>query len=536
MLDRLVGLETEYVLRFHPCEKGGPRTANADLFARLLAHLRAKVPLAAAMVGENSWFLGNGGGLRFERLPFYNLLPASGFVEGATPECRGPREVLCYQRAQDVLLSQQAAASGGVDGDVALLKSSHDGQGHLFGSHENYEATIGTGGILLAWRLGLGLALPLLFLLFLLADMTSLLLVALLAVPERLWCRLTGREPGKHYAACVAWIIWLCRSPAQLVGATLARHTAFCRLRRQLLPFLISRTIISGPGMLRPDGRFILSPRAASLRSLCGLTAAAGRSVFYFCQILKGINEVLQGDWRSFTCLFHRQQRLQLTIGDSNMAQFAEYLKIGTTLLVLDAIEAGELRDVPRLRRPLRALRAISADPDLRTTVPLADGRHASALDIQRFYLNACRRLLSRSSVANAEAQEVIDLWEETLDTLEDDPVRLVGKLDWVTKKHLIDSAGQNTTVAEWRKLDMRYHELSRDGYYLQLEASGAAPTLVDPADVLKATTIPPEGTPATARGRLIREFAGSHAVRASWSSVTVSDGSGTRDIRLSPS
>src|SRR5438270_232545 len=128
MFERLVGLETEYVLRFRPRGRDGRRTPNADLFARFLARLQAKVPLAAALVGENSWFLANGGGLKFERLPFYHLLPASGFIEGATPECRGPKQLLRYQRAQDVLLSRHAAA-GGADGDVALLKSSHDGQG-----------------------------------------------------------------------------------------------------------------------------------------------------------------------------------------------------------------------------------------------------------------------------------------------------------------------------------------------------------------------------------------------------------------------
>jgi proteasome accessory factor A len=532
MLDRLVGLETEYVLRFHPRERDAQRISNADLFARLLTHLQAKVPIAPATVGEKAWFLGNGGGLKFERLPFYNFLPAAGFVEGATPECRGPKQVLLYQRAQDVLLSQHAAASGGTDGDVTLLKASHDGQGHLFGSHENYEATIGDGPELLMWRVALGLALPLLFVLFLFADMASLLLATIFSVA---WYGLGGREPGRRFSACVAWLVCLCRAPLQLFGIALVQLTAFRRLRKQLLPFLVTRTIISGPGMVCPDGRFVLSPRATRIRTLCALTAAGWRSVFYFCQILKGINEVLLGDWPNFARLFHRRQRLQLTVGDSNMAQFAEYLKIGTTLLVLNAIEAGELVDVPRLRRPLQALRAISTDPDLQTTVPLAGGGHASALEIQRYYLNACRRFVNRCDAGNTEALEVVALWEEALDALESNPMQLVGKLDWVTKKHIIDSAGPDVSIEEKRKLDMRYHELSRDGYYLRMEAVGAAPTIAEPADVLDAMSVPPEGTPATARGRLIRQFAGSSLpVRASWSSVIVPTESGTtRTIRL---
>jgi hypothetical protein len=43
--------------------------------------------------------------------------------------------------------------------------------------------------------------------------------------------------------------------------------------------------------------------------------AGGGRSVFYFCQIIKAINDLLAGDWPSFARLFHRRQRLQLTIG-----------------------------------------------------------------------------------------------------------------------------------------------------------------------------------------------------------------------------
>jgi proteasome accessory factor A len=290
MFDRLVGLETEYVLRFRPAAKGERRISNAELFSRMFARLQAKLPLATAMVGESSWFLANGGGLRFEHLPFYKLLPESGFVEGATPECRGPRQLLRYQRAQDVLLSQQAAASGGADGDVALVKSSHDGHGHLFGSHENYEATVASGAELFIYRLGLALAVPLFFVLFVLADVTALLLVALMWAPEQVWCRLRRRDPGKYYATCVAWLVCLCRVPAQVVGATFAHYMAFRRVRKQLLPFLITRTIISGPGMVCPNGKFVLSPRASSLRSECGMTAAGWRSVFYFCQVLKWLN------------------------------------------------------------------------------------------------------------------------------------------------------------------------------------------------------------------------------------------------------
>jgi hypothetical protein len=183
--------------------------------------------------------------------------------------------------------------------------------------------------------------------------------------------------------------------------------------------------------------------------------------------------------------------------------------------------------------RPLQALRAISDDPDLRTTVPLADGRQLSALEIQRIYLSACRRFVNHRAPLDAKALEVLDSWEETLEALEHEPARLVGKVDWVTKRYLLDAAGTDASIAARRKLDMRYHELSPDGYYLRLETVGIAPTIVEPEEVLGAVDCPPERSPATARGRLIRHFATSGGVHASWSSTIVPVGSGVRVIRL---
>jgi len=248
--------------------------------------------------------------------------------------------------------------------------------------------------------------------------------------------------------------------------------------------------------------------------------------VFYFCHVIKAIASPGEG-----AGLFRRRQRFQVTLGDSNMAQHAEFLKLGTTLLVLDVIEAGGLDDAPRLRRPLRALRAFADDPDLRATAPLADGRRVRALDIQRSYIDACRRFVDRHAAGDARVAEVLRLWQETLDALGRDPSRLVGRLDWVTKRHLLDAAGPGASADQRRKLDLRYHELSPEGYYLRLEAAGVAPVVAEPEDVVAAIDCPPEGSPAAARGRLIRQLRG--AVRVGWSSAVVTDARGTRIVRL---
>jgi hypothetical protein len=526
VLDRLAGLETEYVLRF----RGARRVSNRHLYQRLLAGLRRRLPLAPALAGPDCWFLANGGGLRFERLPFYAPLPESGFVEGATPECRGPGELLRYQRAQDVLLSRYAASTGGADGDVTLLKAGHDADGHHFGGHENYEATVADGPGLWVWRVPLVPVLFVLVLVISLGDAAALLLAPLIAAPVAILGRLLRRDSGRIYSAVVARLVSPSRTPGQLIGSMFLSLMAFRRVRRRLLPFLVSRVILTGPRAVRPDGRFVLSARAGAVHSTCGVTAAAWRSVFYFCHYIKSIANPVEG----VAPLFRRRQRLQITVGDSNMAQHAEFLKVGTTLLVLDVIEAGGLDDAPRLVRPLRALRAFSDDPDLKATARLTDGRRVRALDIQRFYLDACRDYVDRNSAGDARAAHVLRLWKDTLDALERDPSVLVGRLDWVTKQYLLDAAGSEASVDERRKLDLRYHELSPEGYYLQLEAAGVAPVVVEPEEIVTAMDLPPEGTPAAARGQLIRRVAGSGgSVRAGWGSAVVTDALGTRVVRL---
>src|SRR4029450_10852649 len=91
-------------------------------------------------------FLANGGAVCFERARFHRQ---TGLVEGSTPECRGPRQLLICQRAQDRLLAETAeqAAAGG---EFRLLKNCRDSRGQTYGAQENYEAVLARG-----WRLAL---------------------------------------------------------------------------------------------------------------------------------------------------------------------------------------------------------------------------------------------------------------------------------------------------------------------------------------------------------------------------------------------
>ena len=316
---------------------------------------------------------------------------------------------------------------------------------------------------------------------------------------------------------------------------------AFRRTRRQLLPLLVSRCILAGSGMVDDDGQFLLADKATAINCVLGLGGfLKDRPIFTMGHFFKAMCAESWLSPREFGQLFRRHQRLQIGLGDSNMAEVAEFLRVGTTDLVLDVIQANALPPLPSLRHPIRALHQLCRDPSLAQRVRFADGRQMTALDIQRFYLDACRAFVDRQLDATAEAREVLFRWEEVLNGLEtlqatgQAPGSLIGSVDWVTKKHLLDEAGSDLSWSARKKIDVRYHELSPVGYFQMLQAAGLAVSLVDLEDVQRAVRTPPANSPATMRGHYIREFSTDEAeLSVNWKKVLIGGRSGTKTIRL---
>jgi proteasome accessory factor A len=83
-----------------------------------------------------------------------------------------------------------------------------------------------------------------------------------------------------------------------------------------------------------------------------------------------------------------------------------------------------------------------------------------------------------------------------------------VGRLDWPTKLYLLEQAA-DAPLEQRKKIDIRYHELSAEGYFQQLSAAGVARCVVSDEEIDRAKRNPPSDTPAAKRGRYIREFSG---------------------------
>lgn len=556
-LRRLVGLETEYAIRFSPAWPQAPRPGNDRIYDAVVRAVEAQVPTRAGRrrMGRKRVFTANGGSVCYESLP---QASHGGLLEGASPECRGPSELLLYQQAQEALLVRACAdaaetlSSEGYPGEVGLLKNGRDGFGNVYGPQENFEVEVARGPALWAWRAGLALLVPPLLVLIPIAW-TMLIAVLALAVVVALLLPLLeavgrGLSGGR---SLMGWLVedgrgerllgyldigtsMLLQSPVSLPFALLTHLFAFRRVRRGALAFLLSRPAFSGTGTVEEDGRFGLSEKGPTVRRVMRWSILpAGRAVFDTGNLMKALALPVALEFGPLWRLFRRRQRMQLGLADANRCQIAEYLKIGATTLVVDLAEAGLLDDAPQLRRPLDALRAWIADPTLRARAAVRGGGQMTALEVQRWYLERARVALRTAAVHSLEADEVLRLWGEALDALEGDVTGLVGRLDWVTKRYLLERAGGLDAPAVLKKIDLRYAELG-EGYLAQLEQAGVAPRLVQPDEAWAAVDRPPADTPATIRGRIIRQLSDERVPGGiGWDTVRVGTGLRSKVVRL---
>jgi hypothetical protein len=213
-------------------------------------------------------------------------------------------------------------------------------------------------------------------------------------------------------------------------------------IHHRLTAFLRTRMLFAGVGRVTDDGSFLMAEKSESIRSVCGIPEFS-MPMFSIGQFLKPAVTVVQ-----FSELKNSRQRIQISVGDSNMCEEAEYLRIGTTLLVIDLLESRPQTPLPQLKRPIKTLRMLSRDQNLNQQFSLKDGTQATGLEIPRRYLQACSDYVQNDRPDDEEAAHILRLWNDTLDCLETDPDRLVGRVDWVTKRFLLNEAGPSLPVS----------------------------------------------------------------------------------------
>ncbi len=201
-------------------------------------------------------------------------------------------------------------------------------------------------------------------------------------------------------------------------------------------------------------------------------------------------------------------RRLHIIIGDANTFDVGTFMKLGTTSLVLSAIEADDARlDALVLADPVPAVWTVSRDLTLRGTVELADGTQATALDIQRALLE-----IARDYVTDAVDAQVVARWESLLERLARDIFETAREVEWVAKLQLLGRMrgkyGTDGREAPWDDprivaSDIVWSQLGT-GLSARLEAAGQVERLVSDEEVAAALYEAPRDTRAFLRGGIV--------------------------------
>ena len=94
----------------------------------------------------------------------------------------------------------------------------------------------------------------------------------------------------------------------------------------------------------------------------------------------------------------------------------------------------------------------------------MESGGTISAIDLQREYLDLAQKVLAGR---DEDTDWVLTEWESVLDDLETDPESLIDRVDWVTKKWLLEAFMEEEGL-DWddpwiESLDLEYHHLNQE-------------------------------------------------------------------------
>lgn len=390
-------------------------------------------------------------------------------IEYSTAECFDPKDLVAVDKAGEMLIGQLLHNLRKSGYDIGIIKNNYGYRewilGHSNACHENY------------------------------------------SVSPRLFDLLTNSKPNKFQNA---WIT-----------------------------FLVTRIILVGSGKIGPIipfevGRIALRETFNEFYCLSELNPLkAARRISYLYKILKGDFHKLLEDhswWfeisqrapfilslRSHETMSFRPiinlrdephadpnscRRLHVIIGDSNRSEFSTFLKAGMSQLILSMLEENLIPTDIAISNPIKAIKDISSDPELKTLVKTNKGL-MSPLDIQFDILKNVEKFMKSS---NEEKNAMIfEYWSNFLKTLAENKLKLFGYLDWVTKYvYYLNYKESNNSWQDIIWFDISYHNIGDKDLYNGLVKKGEVKCLLTEKDRAFFHSNPPSTTRAYERINII--------------------------------
>jgi proteasome accessory factor A len=297
------------------------------------------------------------------------------------------------------------------------------------------------------------------------------------------------------------------------------REVPFGDVVRAMVPHLVTRIVYTGSGKVGAEtgaarGRgveFQLSQRAEFIEEIVGLETTLKRPIV-------NTRDEPHGDPR-------RYRRLHVIVGDANMSQVATLLKLGTTALLLGALEDLGVDGFPESPAdPVRTIHEVACDLDLTAKFELAGGGRSSALEVQTHLFELAEAYVRQGGAecvgGDDEARQILKRWSAALTGLREDPTSLATSVDWIAKRRLVEGFRARHDLAagdpKLHALDLQYHDLRPER---SLAARAGLEEVVAEADAATAVTAPPEDTRAYFRGTCLAKFP-DEIVTANWDSL----------------
>ena len=301
--------------------------------------------------------------------------------------------------------------------------------------------------------------------------------------------------------------IYLFKNNTDSTGNSYGCHENYCieriddltRLEQVFIPYLISRQIFTGAGKVVTNAKgtaYSMSQRAEHIWEAISSATTRSRPII-------NTRDEPHADPEKY-------RRLHVIVGDSNMSEFATYLKLGTAAVVLAMIEDRNtvLRDY-NMASPINALRDISYDLWSKEPVKLTNGRDLTALEIQDDLCERAEQFLQGHPLP-ADQVHAVQLWREVIEQYRNDPMGLADRVDWIAKLQIIERERERSGVElsdpKIALIDLLYHDTSFErGLYYRRQARGHLRRMVSDEEIATATHTPPPTTRAHMRGTFIK-------------------------------
>ncbi len=325
---------------------------------------------------------------------------------------------------------------------------------------------------------------------------------------ERIFADLTAQADARLAEAGQDARIHLLKNNVDSAGNAFGSHEnylvdrrgEFTRLPRYLLPFLVTRQIVTGAGGVAPavpgeagegaGAQFVFSRRSDHMWEAVSSATTRTRPII-------NTRDEPHGDANLY-------RRLHVIVGDSTMSEVSTHLRFATTDLVLRAIESGRALPELGLADDIAAIRSVARDLTGAAPLPTAGGGTTTALEVQQRWLDHV------ADLAEGEETEVLESWQKALDAVRTgDRTWAAQNLDWAIKERLFTQVRERRGIdledPAIERLDLAYHDIDpARGVFFALQRRGLAPAILPEVRIERARTIAPTSTRAHLRGQVV--------------------------------